>query len=895
MSQPPDTTAPQFQLDLNHARRREFVARCNEAMQDARGRALRNCCRLGGLEGCQKLSDEVDAILRSMWEWLVKEAGLPPAEYSRISLVALGGYGRSQLNPYSDVDLLFLMPDDARPVEHAFVKSLLYLLWDIGKLDIGYATKRICEALASVGTELDSTTALMETRLVAGNQAALNSLLRQFAKLLRGPNRRWFLESKIEEYKERRNKYGSTVYLLEPNVKEGEGGLRDIHSLQWLSYALLGSTDLNTLPKKGVLEEAELKALLEAMDFMLCVRTALHTQERRKADVLSFDRQPGVASLLGYQSDKRFLAEEKMMQDYYLRARTIDRYGQKATRVLTSRARTLLGGMLELTRRKSLNAHYYVKGGVLFHKHSDPETFRRNPSAVMECFWIATLAGAVLSEELKVTFMAVQPDLDSEEFRSSSACREFFMRTLGEKHHVAQTLHAMHETGVLMSYIPEFRKIFCLVRIDHYHRYTVDEHLIKTLEMSEELVSGQNTQWREMLQAAREIKRWDLLNLSLLLHDIGKGEGHGHVLRGAILSQKITQRMGLPPEDQEVVRQLILQHLKMSHIAQRRDLEDPLVIDEMAKAIPDPELLRMLYVLTYCDIRAVGPNAWTDWKAALLFDLYRKTMLLLEGKDPIKSIEPQDHKQLVEEIQAGLGEKASQGEIERLINNAPPKYLNSVAPAKIASHLLMMRRLGPENRIVWEVDQPQQLNYTEITAVSYDVAGFMSMVCAALSSKDVNILSVQVYSTKDGYAIDIFQVTDLRGNRLPHGFRLERLRSDLNRVLLGKARATEVFATAARASQVRRDLAALKPSVVLLDNDASPNFTLLEVKTLDRPGLLYQMTSTCAEQGYYIHLAMITTEAYRVVDVFYITDMEFNKLEPSQVKRLQSALEQVLA
>jgi [protein-PII] uridylyltransferase len=468
------------------------------------------------------------------------------------------------------------------------------------------------------------------------------------------------------------------------------------------------------------------------------------------------------------------------------------------------------------------------------------------------------------------------------------------MEIMAQKSGAGPAMHAMHETGVLADYMPEFRKLFCLVRIDHYHRYTVDEHLIKTLYELEDLFQTGAGQRPELAAEAHKVKRWDLLNLSLLLHDIGKGEGHGHVLRGAIISQKMTQRMGLPPEDQEVVRQLILQHLKMVHISQRRDLEDPTVIAEMAGTVPNPELLRMLYILTYCDTRAVGPGAWSDWKGMLLYDLYRKTVMLLEGTNPIAPMDDAARKKVLNNVVAAAKGEHTNEEIAQFINNATPKYLTTLPPAKIVRHIALQKSLSDENRVAWHVEEPAGMNYTEITTVGLDVRGLLSMLCGALSSKDINILSLQAFSTKDGHAIDVFQVTDLRGNQLPQGFRLDRLRQELNNVLQKRKTVAEAFPIRKRLKKTERDVAVVKPTQVILNNDSSPDFTILEVKAYDRPGLLYDITRICDEQGYYIHLAMITTEAYRVVDVFYITDLEFNKLSLAQTKKLRVSLEEII-
>jgi [protein-PII] uridylyltransferase len=885
----------QFQLDLNQERRRAFLVECNDQLQRARDRIIAESRDVGGWQGTRNFSNDMDALLLRIYKWLLEEARVQEKDCCRVSIIAQGGYGRGQLNPHSDIDLFFLMPDNATPIEQAFVKSFLYMLWDLNKLDVGYATKKMEEALGALGLDLDSTTALITTRLLAGNRAALELLQRKLLKLLSNDYKRWFLSAKFEEYKTRREKFGSSVYMLEPNVKDGEGGLRDVHSMQWISHVLLGAYKLDTLVRNEVWTKKELDAVRRAFSFVLLVRTALHHVEGRKSDSLSFEKQPAVAAYLGYGSDEKLLAEERMMKDYYLHARVIDRYTQKATRILTRRARTAIGGMIEAIRRRSLTPDYYVKDGVLFLKQPKTQFFKKDSCRIMECFWIATRTHVLLSEELKDAISAALEEIDHAEFQNLKSCSDHFMKIMGQRRFVAQSIYAMHETGVLSAYMPEFEKLFCLARIDHYHKYTVDIHLIKTIEVSTELINASPEQRPEVIAVAKEIKRWDLLNLSLLLHDIGKGEGHGHVLRGAVISQKMTHRMHLPPNEQEVVRQLILQHLRMAHVSQRRDLEDPHTIQEMASTVPDPELLRMLYVLTYCDTKAVSPTAWTDWKGSLLFDLFRKTMLLLEGKDPLPPLDPSSRKRAKDQILEALGPAADPDRVEQFLNNVPPKYMGAVPPRKMAKHLQMIDKLTPDDRITWEQFEPEHLNYTEITAVSYDKPGFMSLVCQALSSKDINILSVQGFTTKDGFAVDIFQVTDLRGNRLPQGFRLDRLRNDLNLVLLGKAKPEEKFVLRKRAREVRSDLHVLKPNKIILDNDSSPNYTILEVKAFDRPGLLYDITSTCAQQRYVIHLAMITTEAYRVVDVFYLTDYEFNKLEPNQIKKLQSALETVVA
>ena len=306
--------------------------------------------------------------MRQIHEWLVSTAGIDPRDYSRIAIVAQGGYGRAQLNPHSDIDLLFLLPEPATPAEQAFVKSFLYFLWDLGNLDVGHATKRLSDVLSVVGNDLtNATRALIETRLVAGDGQPVDLMTAKLARMLRGSAKKWFVQSKLAAMASRREKYGSSVYLLEPNVKDGEGGLRDIHSLQWLAYVLLGSGDLETLVQSGILTEGQLDEMRNAFDHILSVRTMLHSVEGRKSDVLTFEKQPDVARKLGYASDTH-LAEEKLLRDYYFHARVIDRFGRKATRGMTAKARTIRGEMLDKFRRRSIGKRHYSKNGELFLK-----------------------------------------------------------------------------------------------------------------------------------------------------------------------------------------------------------------------------------------------------------------------------------------------------------------------------------------------------------------------------------------------------------------------------------------------------------------------------------------------------------------------------------------------
>jgi len=713
---------------------------------------------------------------------------------------------------------------------------------------------------------------------------------------MRTHKKRWFVLKRLEAWHARHEKFGASIYLLEPNVKEGEGGLRDIHTIQWLGYAVLGDCSLQGLERRKILTRSERKQLLDTMSFLYLIRNELHRLEGRKADILTFDMQPKVARALGYRADRQRLVEEKLMQDYYRSARSIYRISRKAVGILQSKAHVGVPRRPRPYRRRRIGPWYWTAGDVIFLHALSPALVRKHPEILLDIFAQASAMGKKVSDATK-DFLCTQLGVVNERFRSDSRNRDRFLAILGAPRLVARTVRDLHETGLLEAYIPEFARIHCLVNIDFYHCYTVDEHLLKALESSETIGRKTNRAApRDIRKVARTIRRWDLLNLALLLHDIGKGEGRGHVLRGGQISQRITSRMGMVLDDQETVRFLILHHLKMAHISQRRDLEDPGVIEELAREVTSLALLRMLYVLTYCDLKAIGPDIWTDWKGQLLCELYNKTMLVLQGSSLRESMRFQVNPNLLQDVAKCLSKKPrSLRALDQFLKNTPERYQIFTPPWKIAQQFEMLHELGEETRVVWRLHQPQGTQYTELLVCAVDAPGLFSKMCGALSSKELNILSAQIFSTKDGFAIDTFQLTDLEGKPLPEGFRLDRVRHHLNVVLLGKEHVDDLPKKRRPQKPLDHDRLVLFPTSIDFNNEDSKDYTIIEVKTLDRPWLLYTITSILAQEGVNIDLALISTEAYRVVDVFYITDLENNKIDnPHKINRIRRLLEKAL-
>ncbi len=848
-----------------------------------------------GLKIAQRYSRGMDQIIRSIYSQGARQYGITRSKASKLALLALGGYGRQDLNLYSDVDLLFLHKGRIEPQQEAFIRHVLYWLWDL-KLDVGYAIRTLPECLACLGTDLSSTTALLENRYLIGSRDLHRQLSQRLASALQTHKKRWFVRSKLKEWRARHEKFGASIYLLEPNVKEGEGSLRDIHTIQWLGYAVLGNRTLQVLERRKILTRSERKQLSDAMIFLYLIRNELHRLEGRKADILTLDMQPKVARVLGYRSDGQRLVEEKLMQDYYRSARDIFRICRKAVGILRGKARIDVPRRGRRYLRRRVGPWYWTAGDVIFLRNHSPAMVRKHPEILLDIFAQASALGKRVSDATKEFLRAQLPVVD-ERFRSDPGNRDRFLAILGAPRLVAHTVRDLHETGLLEAYIPEFTRIHCLVNIDFYHRYTVDEHLLKALESSETIRYKTNRAVpRDIRKVSRKIKRWDLLNLALLLHDIGKGEGAGHVLRGGQISQRITSRMGMTPDDQETVRFLILHHLKMAHISQRRDLEDPAVIEELAREVTRPGLLHMLYVLTYCDLKGIGPDIWTDWKGQLLYELYNKTVLVLQGLSLRESMRFQVNPHLLQDVAKCLIKKPrSMRAVDQFLKNTPERFQIFTPPWKIAQQFEMLHELDKETKVVWRLHQPQGTQYTELLVCAADVPGLFSKICGALSSKELNILSAQIFSTKDGFAIDTFQLTDLEGKPLPEGFRLDRVRNHLNFVLLGKKPMDDLLEKRRPPKPLDPDRLAFFPTTIDFNNEDSKDYTIIEVKTLDRLWLLYTITSILAKEGVNIDLALISTEAYRVVDVFYVTDLENNKIDnPHKINHIRRLLEKAL-
>lgn len=887
-------------------------------------RWLRECSNAGhGSRTHELYSEAHDRLFRATWEyavhqWTAREGTPPPPA----ALVAVGGYGNRTLCLRSDVDLLFLMGERGDRTEQ-FVKSVLLLLIDF-KLNLGYLTRSVADCEAKVGTDLESVTSMTGARPVTGSESLFREFRQCIVEAVRGRGRRWFLRSVFEQWKTRRLKYESTVYLLQPNLKEGQGGLRDVDTVRWILFALTGSNDLEQLKTLARFEPESLAELREAISFVLTVRNELHLQSGTSGDLLAFDFMPEIARRLGYRGDELRSAEEFLMADYYRHARVVDRCSSRAVRVLLRNEKSVIDGLADsigTIRRRRLAPGIMVREEVVYVEDDSRTWFEADHRRILELFHLAARWGYRLSDHTLDTLARLAPSLGVT-FRLDTGNQQQFLAILALKSHVARTMADMHECRILGRILPEFDRIQSMVRIDHYHHYTVDEHTLKALEYAERLLNQAPTERSAAGNVARQIRRWDLLNLAILLHDVGKGYGRGHALRGGQIAQRVCERMGMSEADIELVRFLVLSHLKLSHVAQRRDITDPEVARQLAEEIGSLERLRMLYVLTVCDLMAVSPEAWNDWKAQLLAECYLRTAELLGQEAGTRRREEFDRRRLREPIlHAMLQELAPdtptaterrelETELGRFMRDVSDYYLRTMHPQVVARHCLLRREIDENNMLAWQLRNdtqppgPREVmraagapagdahpRYSHLTVIAADVPGLFSFICGALAAKGINIWSAQIFSTRDGYAINQFMVTDLDKRPLSEGLRLDRLRHDLNLVIQGRMSIDDLIARHRTRQPKRARPRAVHPPAVFFDNVSSQRYTILEIRATDRPGLLYRITRALNECHLDIHRSIIATEAYGVVDVFYVTDMEYNKIHTeTDQQRIRKAL-----
>ncbi|MDA0703243.1 MAG: [protein-PII] uridylyltransferase [Proteobacteria bacterium] len=880
--------------DRADERRRALLALLARTLEEGRAEIrARFDDGAGGAETAAAGAYLMDRIVRALFGYARRYAypvGNPTA-VERLTLAAMGGYGRGELAPFSDLDLLFLIPYKPLPQTEQTVEFLLYALWDLG-LKVGHAVRSADDCVRLSNKDLTIRTALLECRYVAGDAELLTEMRRRFAEEVIAGTALNFVTAKLDERDRRHRRVGDSRYVLEPNIKEGKGGLRDLHTLLWIARYVYRTRSIADLVKRGTLTAKEGQKFDRAANFLWTLRCHLHYLADRAEETLTFDVQPEIARRMGYGDDDTNLGVERFMKRYFLVAKAVGdltRIFCAAIEAEHRRRPADIGGKDE--DRQPVDG-FYLEGGRLVPMAED--AFDRDPAGLLRLFHSS------LNRNLDIHPRALRQvtrklDLVDEALRQDPVANHLFMDILTSPKGPEVTLRRLNEAGVLGRFIPDFGRIVAQMQYDMYHVYTVDEHTIRAIGILSGIERGL---LREDHPVASDIIHNVLsrrvLYLALLLHDTAKGRGGDHQEKGARIAQRLAPRLGLDPGETDNAVWLVRHQETMSEFAFRRDLGDPKTIEDFAALVQSPERLRLLLVMTVCDIRAVGPGVWNGWKAQLLRELYRRAEELISGG--LNSVPAAER---VEAAQAGLRAALDGWSGEEIADHAarmPAAYWLATTPDGLVRHARLVRaqRDGAEGAGI-DIDIDRANSITEVTVCMPDRSGLFSTLAGAIAVGGADITGARIVTTADGLALDSFLVqevpalaegpsvalTDARG--------IERLRAAILGCLAGDIDIPAELAWR-RAQPSRARLFAV-PTRVLIDDRASATHTVIEVNGRDRPGLLHDLTKALTELGLQISTAKISTFGEQVVDVFYVRDAYgLNVTKPSRIEAIRAVL-----
>ena len=829
-----------------------------------------------------------DCLVTSAWKFAT-EIQFPshnPTEAEKLSIISVGGYGRREMAPFSDVDLLFLTPYKMTPWSENVIETVLYLLWDL-KLKVGHSSRSIKDCLRLGSEDYTIRTAMLEHRFVCGDINLASQLNEKLWKNLFSGTAKDFISAKLKERENRHEKHGQR-YMVEPNVKEGKGGLRDLQSLYWIAKYVYQTQNISDLVDLNVFRSDEYLQFEQAEEFLWAVRCQMHHLADRAIEQLSFDLQVEVASAMGYHDSRDQRAVEIFMQDYFRHA---TRVGDLTRIFLTSleavhaKDEPLLERIFK--RKPKIDNDYIVIHNRLAIK-SEKE-FLTNPINLLKLFSEALRTGLLIHPNA-MRLVSANLAMVNNEFRASTEAQQIFLELLLKHGNPERALRRMNELGFLAKFIPEFEPIVAMMQFNMYHSYTVDEHTIQCLKT---LAQIEKSELVEELPIASSILKdgvnRKVIYIALLLHDIGKGRSDDHSILGAKIAKQVSPRLGLNKQETETVEWLVRYHLLMSDMAQKRDISDPRTVRDFAKAVQSVKRLNLLTVLTVCDVRSVGPDTWNNWKATLIRQLYAETKAILE-----QGAEALNRENRMTEAKKALREKLSEWDNKDIKietgRHYPPYWQGFQVDAQFAFAKLL-RNLGADE-IKIELTPDTDRDATRICFALSDHPGIFSRLAGALALVGANVVDARSYTSKDGFATAAFWIQD--GDGSPYNqARFSRLRRMIEKTLSGEVITREAIKE--RDKFKKREKAFKVPTSVTFDNEGSEIYTIIEVDTRDRPGLLFDLTRTLANMNVYIASAVIATYGEQVVDSFYVKDMFGLKFHSeSKQKKLEQNLRQAI-
>ncbi len=829
----------------------------------------------------------VDMVYRFARAYGVHPESATQAE--AMGIAAVGGYGRGSLAPYSDIDLLIILPYKRTAWVESIAEYMLYMLWDLG-LKVGYATRSLDECIRLGREDMTIRTTLLESRYVTGSREIVDSLKERFwAEIAEGTGAE-FITAKLDERNERHRRAGNSRYLVEPNLKDGKGGLRDLHTLYWIAKYLYGTQSTSDFVDTGLLTATEFNAFKRAEAFLWDVRCHLHFAAGRAEERLTFDRQQELAARMGYKDLPNAPAVEAFMKNYFLIAKDVG----DLTRIICAglelrqqKRAPALTRLIESFQARGLDA----PGFTLTHGRVDVENdqvFTADPVNLLRMFYIADQKDLLIHPNaLRLVTRSLH--LVDAGLRANDEANRLFIDMLTSPRDPERILRRMNEAGVLGLFVPDFGRIVARMQFNMYHHYTVDEHLIRAVAELAALERGDLD--KEYPKARKVMNRVDdrvTLYLAVLCHDIAKGRPEDHSTAGAQVAEELGPRFGLTKAQTSNVAWLVRYHLVMSMVAQKRDITDPKTINDFAKIVQSAERLRLLYLLTICDIRAVGPGTWNAWKGQLLENLYEETLLALPGGAGRegRATRIQDAQ---DALYAALRHWKEEAREHAIARQADGYWLSTDAATQVRhAHLLRDadKLLETGTPVFAYAAEPNaERGATEITVIAQDRPGLFAALTGALAAAGANVLESKITTTKDGLALDVFVVQGMDGLPIDDKRALGRLKDHVSRATFDEY-ATKV----PRAKLKKRERVFDVEATVSINYDASETYTVIEVNARDRRGLLHDVAQAFADMRLSVGSAHISTFGEAAVDVFYVRDRFGLKLKRAPHKALRQAL-----
>jgi [protein-PII] uridylyltransferase len=845
------------------------------------------------------VQDEIIRILYSAATRHLYRSTIPSGA-ERMAVVATGGYGRGLMAPESDIDLLFILPYKQTAWGEQVAEAILYCLWDMG-LKVGHATRSVDESIRQARGDMTIRTAILETRFLTGDRPLYDELVERFDKEVVQGTAAEFVTAKLAEREERHRRAGQSRYLVEPNVKDGKGGLRDLHTLFWIAKYVYRVRETDELLERGVFDAQEYRIFRRCADFLWSVRCNIHFFAGRAEERLSFDIQREIAVRLGYTSHPGMQDVERFMKHYFLVAKDVgDLTAFLCAKLEDQQAKPAPVLSRVMARLRPSVARRRVPDGDDFIVDNNrinlagPDVFKHDPVNIMRIFRLAQKNNLAFHPDAMRT-VTRSLKLVNTELRENKEANRLFMEILTSDG-AEVVLRRMNETGVLGHFIRAFGRIVSMMQFNMYHHYTVDEHLIRCVGFLQEIERGGNEEFKVASDLMRKIRPEHrlVIYITTLLHDIAKGRPEDHSIAGAKVARRLCPRLGFSAADTELVAWLIEEHLTMSTVAQSRDLSDRKTIENFAAVVQSVEQMKLLTILTTADIRGVGPGVWNGWKAQLIRTLYYETEPVLTG-----GFSEVDRAKRLAAAQAEFRinfTEWSAPDLDAYIARHYPAYWLKVELTRKIRHARFIRAnelAGHQLAINVGFDEARAV--TELTILAVDHPWLLSIIAGACASAGANIVDAQIYTTTDGRALDTIAISREYDRDEDEGRRATRIGEMIEDVLEGKLRLPEVVArrAAGRGGKVRPFV--VEPEVII-NNQWSELYTVIEVSGLDRPGLLYQLTTGLSKLNLNIGSAHVATFGERARDVFYVTDLLGAQINaPTRQAAIKSALLHLLA